>query len=82
MRRNIKLKKKIKVEIIFIICGLILFFISMLSFIINACTIQNIILAWILFAIILVGCILFIAGIILFIIGNKDKIKKYLEEII
>ena len=76
------LKKKIKIDIILIIISLILFFISMVSFIINACTIQNITLAWILLIIILSSCILFVVGVILFLIKNKEKIKKYLKEII
>ena len=82
MRRNIKLKKKTKKEIVLIIIGLILFFISMLSFIVNACTIQNIPLAWVLLTVIFISCILFIVGIVLFLINNKEKIKNYLKEII
>ena len=76
------LKKKIKIDIILIIISLILFFISMLSFIINACTIQNITFAWVLLIIILTSCVLFIIGVIIFLIKNKEKIKKYLKEII
>ena len=76
------LKKKIKTDIILIVIGLILFFISMFSFIINACTAQNITLAWILLIIILLSCILFVVGVILFLIKNKEKIRKYLKEII
>ena len=82
MRRNIRLKKKIKFELILIVVGLIIFFISMLSFIINACTIQNVVLAWVLFGVIMLACILFIWGIILFLLHNKEKIKNYLDEII
>ena len=82
MRRNIKLKKKTKKEIVLIIIGLILFFISMLSFIVNACTIQNIPLAWVLLTVIFISCILFIVGIVLFLINNKEKIINYLKEII
>jgi hypothetical protein len=54
----------------------------MFSFIINACTAQNITLAWILLIIILLSCILFVVGVILFLIKNKEKIRKYLKEII
>ena len=75
------MKKKFKLEIILILVGLILFFVSMLGFVINACLNQNITLAWILFAIIMIGTLLFISGIILFLIRNKDKIKKYINEI-
>ena len=76
------MKKKTKKEIVLIIIGLILFFISMLSFIVNACTIQNIPLAWVLLTVIFISCILFIVGIVLFLINNKEKIKNYLKEII
>ena len=75
------MKKKIKLEYILIIIGLILFFLAMLSFVINACTSQNVTLAWILFVFIMLGSAIFIWGIILFLIHNKDKIKKYLDEI-
>ena len=81
MRRRFKLKKKIKKELILLIIGMMLFFLSMLSFVINACTIQNITLAWILFILIMVACILVVWGFILFFINNKEKIRKYLDEI-
>ena len=81
MRRRFKLKKKIKLEFILLISGMILFFISMLSFVINACTIQNVSLAWFLFALIILGSALVIWGMILFILHNKEKIRKYLDEI-
>ena len=76
------LKKKIKIDFILIVISLILFFISIFGFIINACTIQNITLAWVLLIIILTSCVLFVVGVILFLIKNKEKIKKYLKEII
>ena len=75
------MKKKIKKELILLIIGMMLFFLSMLSFVINACTIQNITLAWILFVLIMVACILVVWGFILFFINNKEKIRKYLDEI-
>ena len=81
MRRRFKLKKKIKLELILIIVGIIIFFLSMLSFVINACTLQNISLAWFLFAFIILGSGLVLGGMILFIMHNKDKIKNYLDEI-
>ena len=82
MRRRFKLKKKIKLELTFIIIGMILFFVSMLAFIINACTSQNLSLAWFLLAFIILGSGLVLYGLILFIIRNKDKIKNYLNDII
>ena len=82
LRRNIVLKKKIKIDIILIVISLILFFISMLGFVVNACTAQNITLAWILLIMILISCVLFVVGVVLFLINNKEKIKKYLKEII
>jgi uncharacterized membrane protein len=54
----------------------------MFSFIINACTAQNITLAWILLIMILISCVLLVVGVVLFLINNKEKIKKYLKEII
>jgi hypothetical protein len=54
----------------------------MLGFVVNACTAQNITLAWILLIMILISCVLFVVGVVLFLINNKEKIKKYLKEII
>ena len=76
------MKKKIKIELLFIIIGIILFFLSMLSFVINACTTQNVSLAWFLLAFIILGSGLVLYGLILFLLHNKDKVKKYLDEII
>lgn len=81
MRRRLQLKKKINIQLLLIIIGLILFSGSMIGFIINACTIQNIPLAWVLFAFIILGSGLLLFGLILYIYQNKDKIKKYLDEI-
>ena len=75
------MKKKIKLEYILLVCGMLLFFLSMLSFVINACTIQNVSLAWFLFALIILGSALVLWGMILFIVHNKEKIRKYLDEI-
>lgn len=76
-----KLKKKISLDKLFIILGIISFIISMLGFIINACTSSNVTLAWILLGFIILGSGLFLVGVIMLIVQNKDKIKKYLEEI-
>ena len=81
-RRNIQLKKKIKFELVLTIVGLAIFFLSMLGFVIDALTIKNVTLAWILFAFIIVGSVIIMWGLILFLYKNKEKIKKYLDEII
>ena len=75
------LKKKSKPEILFIIIGLILFIIGMFGFVIDAVTVQNVIIAWIMFAVIMFGSTMMLCGLIYFIIRNKEKIKKYLNEI-
>ena len=81
MRLNMSLKKKIRLEMLLIVLGLITFFISMIGFVIDAVTIQNVTLAWILTAFIILGSGMTLLGMILFIKKNKDKIKKYIEEI-
>ena len=67
------MKKKINLHLIFVIVGIIIFSLSMLAFIINACTAQNIILAWLLFAFIILGSGLLLVGLILYVYKNKDK---------
>ena len=81
MRRNIQLKKKIKIELVLTIVGLLVFFLSMLGFVIDALTIRNVTLAWLLFAFIIIGSGLTMWGLILFLYKNKDKIKNYLNDI-
>lgn len=75
------LKKKSKPEIIFIVIGLVLFFIGMFGIIIDAVTLKNTVIAWIMVAIIMFGCTMTMVGLIYFVIKNKEKIKKYLNEI-
>ena len=82
MRRRLTLKKKINLYTLFIIIGLVVFFIAMLGFVINACTIQNIPLAWILFSFIILGSGFVLVGLIMYLIKNKDKITKYLDELL
>ena len=82
MRRRLTLKKKINLYTLFIIIGLVVFFIAMLGFVINACTIQNIPLAWILFSFIILGSGFVLIGLIMYLIKNKDKITKYLDELL
>ena len=74
-------KKKIRLEMLLIVLGLVTFFLSMVGFVIDAVTIKNVTLAWILTAFIILGSGMTLLGMILFIIKNKDKIKKYIEEI-
>ena len=76
------MKKKINLYTLFIIIGLVVFFIAMLGFVINACTIQNIPLAWILFSFIILGSGFVLIGLIMYLIKNKDKITKYLDELL
>lgn len=82
MKRRSKLKKKINLHLLFLIIGLIVFFLSMLGFVINACTIQNIPLAWILFSFIILGSGLVLVGLIMYLIKNKEKIQNYLDELL
>ena len=81
MRRNITLKKKINYITILIVSGIILFGLSMLAFVVNACTIQNIAFAWVMLGLIFLGSGLLLIGLILLLFKNKDRIKKYLDEI-
>ena len=74
-------KKKISLDKLLIIIGIVIFFISMIVFIINACTSRRVPLAWVLLAFIILGSGAFLIGIIILIIRNKEKIKKYLDEI-
>ena len=75
------MKKKIKIELVLTIVGLLVFFLSMLGFVIDALTIRNVTLAWLLFAFIIIGSGLTMWGLILFLYKNKDKIKNYLNDI-
>lgn len=74
-------KKKISIDKLLIIIGLVIFFIAIFGFVINACMNRNITLAWLLLGFIFLGSGAFLIGIIMFIAKNKDKIKKYLNEI-
>ena len=74
------LKKKIKPEILLIVLGLVFFFIGIFGFVVDAVTTKNIVVAWIMFAIIMLGSATALTGMIYFIIKNKEKIKKYLNE--
>ena len=81
MKRGSTLKKKISLHLLLIIIGLIVFFLGMLSFIINACTTQNVSIAWLFFAFIILGSGSILTGLIMFLLKNKDNIKKYLDNL-
>ena len=82
MRRNLTLKKKINFISLLIILGFVIFGLSMIAFVINACTIQKIAFAWIMLALIFLGSGMLLVGLILLLFKNKDKIKEYLDKII
>ena len=79
--------KKRKRYLALVVSGIILFFVSMLAFIILAVLKADnikyfdLIFAWILFALIVLGSLLSFIGAILLINCNKDKIKEYLKKI-
>lgn len=74
--------KKINFISLLIILGFVIFGLSMIAFVINACTIQNIAFAWIMLALIFLGSGMLLVGLILLLYKNKDKIKEYLDKII
>jgi len=76
-----KSAKKFNLYIFLAVIGISLFIVSMTSFIVNACTIQNIVLAWVLFAFIILGSGISVIGMILYIFQNKDKIKEYIDNL-
>ena len=82
MRRRLTLKRKINLHVLFIIIGLVVFFLAMLGFVINACTIQNVPLAWVLFSFIILASGFVLVGLIMYLMKNKDKIQKYLDELL
>lgn len=79
--------KKRKIYIALVITGIILFFISMISFMVLAYNTKgevsstDVTIAWILFAFIVLGTLMSFIGAILYIILNKEKIKDYLKKI-
>ena len=76
------MKKNCKSYYIILLISVFIFFGSMFGFIVNACTSQDVTLAWVLFALIMIGSTLMIVGFIVLIVSNKERIKKYLNEII
>ena len=79
--------KKRKVYLGLIISGVILFFLSMLTFIVLAVlksdniTSSVLTFAWILFALIVLSSLISLIGAVLYINLNKDNIKEYLKKI-
>ena len=80
MRREFKLKKKINLFYLLLIIGLIVFFLSMLLFIVNAVTSQDLTIAWLLCSFIILGSGLILVSLILYLIKNKERIKQYLKQ--
>ena len=76
------MKKKINLFYLLLIIGLIVFFLSMLLFVVNAMTGKNLTFAWLLFAFIILGSGLILVSLILFIIKNKERIKQYFDELL
>ena len=74
------MKKKINLFYLLLIIGLVVFFLSMLLFVVNALTSKNITFAWLLFAFIILGSGLILVSLILYLIKNKERIKQYLEQ--
>lgn len=61
--------------------GVIVLFLATAGFILDAMTIQNVLIAWILFGIILFGIIALVAGMVLYILFNKNKIAAFFKKI-
>ena len=74
------MKKKINLFYLLLIIGLIVFFLSMLFFVVNAITVQDITIAWLLFAFIILGSGLILVSLIVYLMKNKERIKQYLEQ--
>ena len=74
------MKKKINLFYLLLIIGLIVFFLSMLFFVVNAITAQDITIAWLLFAFIILGSGLILVSLIVYLMKNKERIKQYLEQ--
>lgn len=77
-----KFMKKNKIVKLITIISILLFIIGIISFIVDACTIQNVALAWVLFSLILFSIISFTASIVLFAVFNRERIRNYLNRII
>lgn len=79
--------KKRKAYLIMIFVGIALFFISMFSIIVLALSANDninsthVALAWIFFAIAILGSLLSFVGAILYILINKERIKDYIKKI-
>ena len=82
MKKGMKFMKKNKIVKLITIISILLFIIGIISFIVDACTIQNVALAWVLFSLILFSIISFTASIVLFAVFNRERIRNYLNRII
>lgn len=72
--------KKTKLWGSLVIVGLILFTIGMAGFVIDAMTIMNVTLAWVMVGVIVTGCTTFMCGLVLFLVYNKEMLKNYLKK--
>ena len=78
-------KRRLYLSLTFI--GIIIFFVSMISFMVLAyitngnVTQTHVRIAWVLFAFIALGSLMSLIGALLFILLNKEKIKDYLKKI-
>ena len=78
-------KRRLYLSLTFI--GIIIFFVSMISFMVLAystngnVTSKHVSIAWVLFAFIALGTLMSFIGAILYILINKEKIKDYLKKI-
>ena len=73
--------RKIKIGLIMLVAGIVIFALSLIAFVINACTASDVTLAWILFGGIMLGLVLFIVSIVILFIANIGQIKQYLNSI-
>ena len=63
-----------------VVIGLILFIIGMVGFIIDALTLMNVTLAWVMFGVIMTGCTTFMCGLVLFLVYNKEMVNEYFRK--
>ena len=63
-----------------VVVGLVIFAIGMIGFIVDAVTVMNVTLAWVMFALIMTGCTTFMCGLVLFLVYNKTMINEYFKK--
>ena len=80
MRLNMKSAKRTKLWTTLVVLGLIFFVVGMAGVVIDACTVQNVTLAWVLFGVIIVGSTTLMCGLVLFLVYNKELINEYIKK--